>query len=142
MGIPASNSHFGTSYLTSASRKNNSEIQKQVQELLEAKLIEKSYSSYSFRVTLAYKKGEGTTRLCIHYRKVNPITKSEPLPWIVYAKYFSTLDLSSSYWHIQLNLSDMEKLAFVTNQNFKNSWSFHLATKMLLFNSPEPSEGS
>lgn len=65
-----------------ASPRDNNEIQKQVQELLEAKLIKESCSSYSSPVTLAYKKGEGKTRLCIDYRKINAITKtdSEPLP--------------------------------------------------------------
>lgn len=108
-----------------ASPRDNAEIQKQIQELLEAKLIKESCSSYSSPVTLAYKKGEGKTRLCVDYRRINAITKtdSEPLPridWLldrlVNARYFSTLDLASGYWHIPLHPSDTEKLAFVTNQ--------------------------
>lgn len=67
MGTLASKFYLGTSYLTllyRASPKDNAGIQKQVQELLETKLIKESCSSYSPQVTFVYKKGECKTRLC------------------------------------------------------------------------------
>ncbi|CAL1285928.1 unnamed protein product, partial [Larinioides sclopetarius] len=65
------------------------------------------------------------SRLCIDYRKLNSICKTdaEPLPRIdtlldklTNAKFFSTLDLASGYWHIPLHDKDREKLAFVTSE--------------------------
>ncbi|GFU32049.1 retrovirus-related Pol polyprotein from transposon opus [Trichonephila clavipes] len=80
---------------------------------------------YAAPVTLAYKKDEGKrSRLCIDYRKLNEITRkdSTPVPLIdfvidnlTHAKFFSTLDLTSGYWHIKIHEKDAEKLAFTTN---------------------------
>lgn len=108
-----------------ASPKDNAEIKRQIDELLAADLIKPSCSPYSAPITLAYKRDENSkTRLCIDYRKLNKITKtdSEPLPFIdsildqlTNAKIFSTLDLASGYWHIRLNEKDTEKLAFTSN---------------------------
>ncbi|GFX23844.1 retrovirus-related Pol polyprotein from transposon 17.6 [Trichonephila clavipes] len=84
-----------------------------------------SHSPYAAPVTLAYKKDEGKrSRLCIDYRKLNEITRkdSTPVPLIdfvidnlTHAKFFSTLDLTSGYWHIKIHEKDAEKLAFTTN---------------------------
>lgn len=99
------------------------EIRTQVKALLEAGIIKESHSSYSSPVTLAKKRDEGKTRLCIDFRKLNTITKTdaEPLPQISCildklskAKFFSTLDLTSGYWHVALHPKDTEKTAFAT----------------------------
>ncbi|GFV44126.1 transposon Tf2-9 polyprotein [Trichonephila clavipes] len=94
-----------------------------------AGLIKESNSCYSSPVTLAYKRDEKQkTRLCIDHRKLNAICKTdaEPLPRIDSlldklnsAKYFSTLDLTSGYWHIPLHDKDKEKLAFVTTEGYE-----------------------
>jgi hypothetical protein len=107
-----------------ASHADNVEIKKQIEELLEAGFIRPSHSPYAAPVTLAHKKGEGKTRLCIDFRKINSYSKqdSEPIPRIddlldqlTHANYFSTLDLTSGYWHIAIHEQDTEKLAFTTN---------------------------
>ncbi|GBN26680.1 Transposon Ty3-I Gag-Pol polyprotein [Araneus ventricosus] len=111
-------------YRTSAAEEV--EINKQVKNLLAAGLIKESNSCYSSPVTLVYKRDEmKKTRLCIDYRKLNAICKTdtEPLPLIdtlldklTHAKIFSTLDFASGYWHISLHENDKEKLAFVTSE--------------------------
>ncbi|GFV75692.1 retrovirus-related Pol polyprotein from transposon 297 [Trichonephila clavipes] len=113
---------YQRAFRTSAT--SEAEINKQIQNLLAAGLIKESNSCYSSPVTLAYKRDEKQNfRLCIDYRKLNAICKTdaEPLPRIDSlldklnsAKYFSTLDLTSGYWHIPLH--DKEKLAFVTTE--------------------------
>ncbi|GFT74729.1 transposon Tf2-11 polyprotein [Trichonephila clavipes] len=75
----------------------------------------------------SYKRDEKQkTRLCIDYRKLNAICKTdaEPLPRtdslldkLNSAKIFSTLGLASGYWHIPLHDKDKEKLAFVTTED-------------------------
>ncbi|GFW03325.1 retrovirus-related Pol polyprotein from transposon 297 [Trichonephila clavipes] len=117
---------YQRAYRTSAT--SEAEINKQIQNLLAAGLIKESNSFYSSPVTLAYKRDEKQkTRLCIDYRKLNAICKTdaEPLPRIdslldklKSAKFFSTLDLASGYWHIPLHEKDKEKLAFVTTEGF------------------------
>lgn len=119
MRTPASISQLETSYLTSTLTCNVhllgnfcllAEIKKQIQELLEAKLIKESWSSYSSPVTLAHKKGEGKTRLCSDCRKINAITKRdlEPLPridWLLdnvkYCQYFSKWQI---FFHARFSL--------------------------------------
>jgi hypothetical protein len=64
------------------------------------------------------------------YRKLNDVTKKDcfPLPWIddtldtlAEAKWFSTLDLKSSYWQVDIHPDDREKTAFSTRQEL---WQF------------------
>ncbi|GFY07729.1 retrovirus-related Pol polyprotein from transposon 297 [Trichonephila clavipes] len=105
---------YQRAYRTSTT--SEAEINKQIQNFLAAGLIKESNSCYSSPVTLAYKRDEKQkTRLCIDYRKLNAICKTdaEPLPRIDSlldklnsAKYFSTLDLTSGYWHIPLHDKD------------------------------------
>ncbi|GFW27567.1 retrovirus-related Pol polyprotein from transposon opus [Trichonephila clavipes] len=107
------------------SQQESKEIQTQIEELLKAGFIKPSHSPYAAPVTLAYKKDGGKrSRLCIDYRKLNEITQkdSTPVPLIdfvidnlTHAKFFSTLDLTSGYWHIKIHEKDAEKLAFTTN---------------------------
>ncbi|GFS98842.1 retrovirus-related Pol polyprotein from transposon opus [Trichonephila clavipes] len=98
---------------------------KQLDALLKEGIIKPSYSSYAAPITLAFKKEDNArTRLCIDYRKLNAITKldAEPIPRInavldklTHAKFFSTIDLCSGYWHIKLDDNESEKLAFTSN---------------------------
>ncbi|GBN73259.1 Transposon Ty3-G Gag-Pol polyprotein [Araneus ventricosus] len=101
------------------------EIKSQVEKLLQAGLIKESNSPYSSPVTLAFKRDEGKkTRLCIDFRKLNALCKSdsEPLPLmdslldkLSKAKLLNSLDLTSGYWHVPIHPKDTEKLAFCTN---------------------------
>ncbi|GBL95809.1 Retrovirus-related Pol polyprotein from transposon 412 [Araneus ventricosus] len=83
------------------------EIKSQVEKLLQSGLIKENNSPYSSPVTLAFKRDEGKkTRLCIDFRKLNALCKSdsEPLPLrdslldkLSKAKIFSSLDLVSGF---------------------------------------------
>lgn len=83
--------------------KDKKEIEQQVAKLLEKNLIEESYSPFAAPVTLALKKGEGKTRLCIDFRDLNKIVtpQAQPFPLIDdliikarNCKYFTSLDIS------------------------------------------------
>ncbi|UYV79974.1 hypothetical protein LAZ67_18001244 [Cordylochernes scorpioides] len=74
------------------------------------------------RVIIVRKK-DGTWRFCVDYRRLNKITKKDvyPLPHIDDAldsltgsSYFSTMDLRSGYWQIEVDEKDREKTAFIT----------------------------
>ena len=71
------------------------------------------------------KKKDGAYRFCIDYRKVNSLTVKDsfPLPRIDDtldvlggANFFTTLDLASGYWQVQVAEGDKAKTAFVTDR--------------------------
>ena len=85
-------------------------VDKAIGELLEAKIIERSRSPWCFPLICVDKK-DGGKRIVIDFRSLNKILKpiSSSLPLIDdilsqlgEAKYFSTLDLKSSYYQVLL----------------------------------------
>ena len=91
------------------------------------------------------KNGKSNLQMCIYYRKLSPriqtacqikancslgkIISNYPLPTIDSilvgfngCKFFSTIDLSCGYYHIQLTKEAAEKTVFITN---KGKWIFH-----------------
>ncbi|WVZ79681.1 hypothetical protein U9M48_027234 [Paspalum notatum var. saurae] len=104
------------------SGKEYDELKRQLDELLEKRLIRCSVSPWGAPV-LFVKKKDGSMRLCIDYRKLNAVTlKSKcPLPRIddlhdqlKGAKYFSKTNLRSGYHQIKIREEDIPKTAFVT----------------------------
>lgn len=97
-------------------------IGRQVKEMLRDDVIRPSRSPWAAPVVLVKKK-DGTLRFCVDYRRLNKITKKDvyPLPRIddaldrlCSAKYFSSMDLKSGYWQIEVDERDREKTAFIT----------------------------
>ena len=94
----------------------------EVQKMLREGIIEPSNSPWASPVVLVRKK-DGSLRYCIDYRKLNAVTRKDsyPLPRIDdsldtlrSAKYFTTLDLASGYWQIELSEDAKQKSAFCT----------------------------
>lgn len=87
-------------------------------------MIRPSSSPWASPIVLVKKK-DGSLRFCIDYRELNSVTKADvfPLPRIDdlldqlgESKFFSTLDLASGYWQVQVHPDTVEKTAFVTHQ--------------------------
>ena len=83
----------------------NQEIESQCQELLASDILEYSDSNWSSPV-VPVRKSDGSLRLCVDYRKVNQITKTEKFPMpnlnrCIYRanriSYFTKLDLVRGY---------------------------------------------
>ena len=98
------------------------ETTKMINEMLRNDVIQKSTSPWSSPVVLVKKK-DGSARFCIDYRQVNNLTKKDayPLPRmdetldaLSGSKWFSTLDLLSGYWQVEVAEEDREKTAFAT----------------------------
>ena len=100
------------------------EVQRQVDVLLEQGLVEPSRSPWCSPVLMVPKK-DGTFRFCVDFRKLNSKTQ-----WIEYpmprvdecleslsgSTMFTTLDLASGYWQVEVNEGDRQKTAFSTTQ--------------------------
>ncbi|UYV72850.1 hypothetical protein LAZ67_10000987, partial [Cordylochernes scorpioides] len=104
------------------SKREREIMQKEVDTMLERKVIQPSESPWSAPVVLVKKK-DGTWRFCVDFRRLNHITKKDvyPLPRIddvldhlSSARYYSTMDLKTGYWQVEVDERDREKTAFVT----------------------------
>ena len=99
------------------------EIDDQLQYMLDKNIIKPSTSPWASPVILV-PKSDGTKRMCIDFRAINKITTkdSHPLPRIDDtldalhgAKYFTTLDMLSGYWQVELTEDAKPKTAFITH---------------------------
>ena len=106
-------------------RKQKEELERQIKEMMATNVIQHSTSPWAAPVILVEKKS-GELRFCIDYRKLNSLTKKDsfPLPRIdstldrLYGKkFFTTLDLASGYWQIELDDPSKEKTAFIVENN-------------------------
>ena len=100
------------------------EVNKAIDDMLDANIIKRFMSPWSFPIVVVSKK-EGTSRMCVDFRKLNKITRptSYPLPLIDdilsqlgQARFFTTLDLKSGFWQVALDPKDSEKTAFACHK--------------------------
>ncbi|GBL81222.1 Transposon Ty3-I Gag-Pol polyprotein [Araneus ventricosus] len=105
-------------------------------------IIEESSGPSASPIVLVKKK-DGSTRFCVDYRKLNEIMIKDnyPLPRIDDtldalngSQWFSTLDLESGYWQVEIQPEDKEKTAFTTGQGL---WQFKRLQKANLKLSPK-----
>ena len=99
-------------------------VDAETQKMLKEGVIRESNSPWSSPVVLVQKK-DGSWRFCVDYRKLNSLTHRDayPLPRIDEtldtlggSKFFTTLDLASGYWQLEIEEADKEKTAFSTRQ--------------------------
>ena len=98
------------------------EEEKILQQQLDAGVIRESTSPWSSPLVYVRKR-DGSTRPCVDYRKLNEVTRKDayPLPRIdecldslANSRLFSTLDLQSGYWQVELKEEDRCKTSFVS----------------------------
>ena len=128
---------------------NKAEIERQVSELLEAGVIERSTSDWLSPVILVRKGTSNSSwRMCIDYRGLNKVVKPIyfPLPRhedVVDAlgqsrpTIFSTLDLAQAFLQVALDPSTKHKTAFITHHGVfqYNKLPFGLCNSPSIFSS-------
>jgi hypothetical protein len=96
-------------------------LKENIDSLLEEGVIRPSVSPWASPIVLV-NKPDGSLRLCCDYRKLNRVTTLDPYPLPLItetldalggAKYFSSLDLASGYWQVELDDESIPKSAFV-----------------------------
>ena len=104
----------------------NREIERQCQELLGLGLIEHSESPFSAAIVPVNKRDNTGLRMCVDYRRLNAVTKTEKFPMpnltdLVYraggVRYFTKLDVTKGYYHVPLEEGSRKYTAFSTHQN-------------------------
>lgn len=98
-------------------------LEKEINSMLESDIIEECESPWAAPVILRPKQ-DSSVRVCIDYRFLNNITKTDSYPMLAriddllhLAKktlYMSTLDLRSGYWQVNIRSEDRDKTAFTT----------------------------
>lgn len=96
------------------------EVRQHLKEMLDLGVIRRSESPYASNIVLVKKK-DGSLRFCIDLRRLNSLTVrdayalpriDDTLDALGGACWFSTLDLKSSYWQVELAEEDRHKTAF------------------------------
>ena len=92
--------------------------------MLKDGVIRESNSPWSSPIVMIKKK-DGSWRFCVDFRKVNSMTQKDayPLPRIdetlealTGSQFFTTLDLASGYWQVEMEEADRKKTAFSTRE--------------------------
>jgi hypothetical protein len=100
-----------------------SEIERQVNDMLQQRIIQKSSSAFASPVLLVKKKDQ-TWRFCVDYRQLNAITVKGKLPVriieelldeLLGAAYFTSLDLQAGFHQIRIKAGEEFKTAFQTH---------------------------
>ncbi|KRX48538.1 Transposon Ty3-I Gag-Pol polyprotein [Trichinella murrelli] len=119
------------------------QVEALLDEMLRRDVVEPSSSPWASPIVLVKKK-DGSCRFCVNYRQLNNLTRKDAHPLLriddtldalAGAQWFSTLDLVSGYWQVEVEQQDREKTAFTTPfglYQFK-VMPFDCATHRLLF---------
>eukprot|EP00731_Ephydatia_muelleri_P035936 Em0180g3a len=100
-------------------------VKLEVKKMLKDGVIRESNSPCMVITNCNDQEKNGSWRFCVDFRKVNSMTQKEayPLPRIdetlealTGSQFFTTLDLASGYWQVEMEEADRKKTAFSTRE--------------------------
>ena len=98
-------------------------IESMVSDMRKQGIVKPSNSPWASPIVLVPKK-DGSLHFCVDFRRLNSLTRKDvyPLPRVEdildtlgEAKYFTSLDLASGYWQVELDEDARAKSAFTTH---------------------------
>jgi len=110
--------------LRTYSPREQEELDKQIEEMLSKHIITRIKSPWSAPVLLVKKK-DNTYRVVVDYTRLNEKTEDDPYPLPIprtafqelnRANFYSSLDLASGYWQVEVAKKDIPKTAFNTRK--------------------------
>jgi hypothetical protein len=117
----------------------NSEMKRQLDEIIQRGVITPSCSEWAASVILVKKKsmdGNKKYQFCTDFRGLNAVTKipvytipdmKGNLSLIADSHYFTLLDIESAYWHIPIHPDDKDKTGFITPLGVSGTKSWTMA---------------
>jgi len=99
-------------------------LERELDSMLAMGVIEEYSAAYASPIVMV-KKPDGSTRVCIDYRKLNSVTvfDPEPMPTAeeIFAKlagdrFFSKFDLSKGYWQVPVREQDRDLTTFICHR--------------------------
>ena len=103
-------------------------VEQAKEEMQQAGVIRPSDSPLSAPIVIMKKK-DGTCRFCVDFLRLNEVTVKDayPLPRIgdnldamAGSRWFTTLDMASGYWQVEMSQEDQAKTAFATRYGLLN----------------------
>ena len=100
------------------------EVKRQLDEMLEAGIIEPSEGEWCSPIVLV-KKRDNSWRFCVDYRRLNDVTVKQGFPMTSVddvvdrlhgKKYFSSIDLFSGFWQLNMDEASRAKTGFITHE--------------------------
>jgi transposase InsO family protein len=97
------------------------EIDREIEEMLESGVIERSNAAYAAPLVVV-KKSDGSNRLCCNYKQLNKLTLFDPEPMMANddvfnklsgSQVFSKFDFCKGYWQIPMSESSNDMTTFV-----------------------------
>ena len=110
--------------LRTYSPKEQEELDKQVEEMFQKHIITRTRSPWSAPVLLVKKK-DNSYRVVVDYTELNEKTEDDNFPLsipitifgaLLSSRYYSSLDLASGYWEVEVDKKDFPKTAFKTRK--------------------------
>lgn len=108
--------------LRRTTREEKEIMKPELDKMLKAGIIVPTDSPWASNLVLVRKR-DGSVRMCVDYRALNSQTQKDPWPLpriddcidsLSGAKYFSSLDMLSSFWQIPIFKPDIPKTAFIS----------------------------
>ncbi len=109
-------------------------LREEIKTLLEQEIIEPSKSPWATPIVLVAKK-DGSTRMCVDYRKLNAITQADPYPLphieelidgIGKSTFITTLGLMKGYYQVAMEQASKDKTHLLRLLENTNSRLCHL----------------
>ena len=101
-------------------------LEREIDSMLAMNVVEESSAAYASPVVMV-KKPDGSTRVCVDYRRLNNVTIFDPEPMTtaeeIFVKFaiFSKFNHSKGYWQVPVQEEDRNLTTFICHKDYSIS---------------------